>query len=154
MLRISKLADYAILIMHCLAVSEERPLLSASDVADTVQLSLPTVKKILKMLSEAGLLLSVRGSEGGYGLAKEAQHIQLVQIIAAIEGELALTECANDSRSCTQNDSCAVKHNWQVIHQYIFLTLANISLADMMTPLFMSDIQQRNQLANGDAYGR
>lgn len=141
MLRISKLADYAISIMHCLSVVEGQPLLSASDVASVVQLSLPTVKKILKMLSKAGLLSSARGSEGGYSLAKEAQHIQLVQIIAAIEGKLAITECAHEPHGCTQNDVCTVKHNWQIIHQYIFSTLANISLADMATPLSISSLR-------------
>jgi FeS assembly SUF system regulator len=149
MLRISKLADYGVSIMHCLSISDENDsmtsnvVLSASDVANTVGLALPTVKKILKMLSKAELLLSVRGSEGGYVLAREAQHIQLVQIIVAIEGKLALTECANASHSCTQNDICAVKHNWRVIHQYIFSMLANISLADMASPLSLCDLRTR-----------
>jgi FeS assembly SUF system regulator len=140
MLRISKLADYAILIMHCLAVANDCSMLSATDVANTTNLALPTVKKVLKMLCEAGLLTSVRGADGGYALSKQAKDIKLVQIITAIEGSPAVTECAAERHNCKQSDTCAVKHNWQIINQYILLMLANISLAEMATPLKMENL--------------
>src|SRR5437867_2792971 len=99
MLRISKLADYATLIMSQLAVDADK-IHSASVLARQVHLSMPVVSKILKILCQAGLILSVRGAEGGYRLARLAQDITLAEVVAAIEGDFAMTECCSAQGSC------------------------------------------------------
>src|SRR5262245_58743947 len=100
MLRIGKLTDYALLILGQLAKSEH--FMSANALAGILHLSAPTVSKILKMLSEAGIVSSLRGAEGGYKLALPASGITLADIIISMEGEFALTEC------CTSKNLCAI----------------------------------------------
>lgn len=134
MLRISKLADYATLIMSQLAREEER-LASASYLAKTLGLSVPVVSKVLKILARAGLVVSVRGAIGGYRLARSAGAINIAEVISAIEGDFALTECCSQSNSCALNASCGAKNNWQVINHAIYSTLAKLTLIDMINPI-------------------
>lgn len=130
MLRLSKLADYGIVILHCLA-DELQQFLSAKEIARRVHLSLPTVSKILKILSEAGLVVAARGAVGGYRLAKPSTAMSITEVITAIDGQPALTECSEKGDNCAYNSFCAVKHNWQKINQFILNTLDQITLADM-----------------------
>lgn len=139
MLRISKLADYATVILHCLACNI-RDTLSATDVAQRTHLGRPTVSKILKILQEAGLVISTRGVVGGYRLTRPASAITLAQVIAAIEGQPGLTECARGADLCTQDTRCALKHNWQAIHQFILTTLNQVTLADMNKPFLAQQL--------------
>jgi FeS assembly SUF system regulator len=96
MLRISRLTDYATVILASLAGGS---LASATDVADRTRIGLPTVSKLLKELQHAGLVTSVRGAHGGYQLARPAAAINAAEIIDAVEGPLALTECAGGAGS-------------------------------------------------------
>jgi FeS assembly SUF system regulator len=134
MLKISKLTDYAIVVMAYLAKSAEQTY-SAAVIAQSVQLSVPTVSKILKILLSAQLVNSSRGMDGGYILAKRTADISLAQIIAAFEGELALTECIKVNNGCGIQFNCTLKHNWQVINEVIYSTLSHISLQAMLQPL-------------------
>ena len=134
MLRISKLADYATVIMHCLSRQPDT-ILSASEIAQLVYLSNPTVSKILKILAEAELVTSLRGAGGGYKLALLPQLITIARVIAAIDGRPALTECAHATQICSQDSVCAIKHNWRVINHFILDTLEKLTLADMGKPL-------------------
>lgn len=129
MLRLSKLADYGIIILHCLA--DELQFLSAKEIARRVHLSLPTVSKILKILSEAGLVVATRGAVGGYRLTKPSTAMSITEVITAIDGQPALTECSEKGDNCAYNSVCSVKHNWQKINQFILDTLSQITLADM-----------------------
>lgn len=137
MLRISKLADYATVILNCLS-QDTASQLSANEIAQHTHLSRPTVSKILKILLEAQLVISTRGVVGGYRLARAASAITLAQIIAAIEGPPGLTECAKSAHLCRQNTTCAIKHNWQAIHQFILATLETITLAEMGKSLLLA----------------
>ena len=134
MLKISKLADYGSLIMNFLARHPDQ-CFNASAVAEATRISLPTVSKLLKLLSDAKLLSSIRGSAGGYRLARDIHDISLVELLMAIDGAPALTECSLGAKSCMQNDSCLVKHNWQMINALILKMLKNISVADMTQSL-------------------
>lgn len=134
MLRISKLADYAIVIMHCLS-RQPQIVRSANDIAKQVHLTHPTVSKILKILFEAGLVISIRGAGGGYKLAKLPEAISLAEVISALEGAPSLTECGQTASICAQDGVCAIKHNWQVINRFILNALTNVTLADMAKPL-------------------
>lgn len=134
MLRISKLADYATLIMSQLA-QDAAELRSASLLAKSLGLSMPVVSKILKILGQAGLVTSVRGADGGYRLARPAQEITLAAVVSAIEGDLAVTECCSHSSSCALTSSCTTRNNWRVINQVIYSTLAKLTIKDMISPM-------------------
>jgi FeS assembly SUF system regulator len=137
MLKISKLADYAVIILSLLARDTTR-VANAAVVAEEAHLALPTVSKILKMLGEAKLVISFRGQRGGYQLGKNAEHITLADVIVVMEGQQAMTECCSQHNACVLDALCSVKENWQVINQKIFSVLAELTISDMMRPLKQS----------------
>lgn len=132
-LKISKLADYATVIMSFLA-RDLSAIFSATVIAQEIHLSPPTVSKILKMLWRANLVKSFRGTEGGYQLAKSPKQITVAEIISAIEGKLAVTECCVGKNLCALDALCGVKENWQIINRAIFNALQGLTLEDMKTP--------------------
>jgi FeS assembly SUF system regulator len=133
MLRIAKLTDYATGLMTQLARSPDRRV-SAQQLAQELGLPLPTVAVLLKRLGHAGLVRSVRGMGGGYGLARTPQGITVAEVIAAIEGPVALTECALGVGNCTLEAGCATRANWQLISHAVLVALESVSLADMAAP--------------------
>jgi len=132
MLRISKLTDYGTMILVYLA--DKNRLCPASDVANDTHITLPTAQKILKRLAKSGLVESVRGVEGGYRLCKSAKDISAADILDALEGPLAITECASDESSCEHESSCSVGGAWQRINVAIRNALADVSLDELKTP--------------------
>lgn len=134
MLRISKLTDYATVIMSYLAMCPDR-ITSAAEIAEAIHLSSPTVSKILKILCEAQLVVSFRGTGGGYQLARPISEITVAQVVTAIEGNLAMTECCIAENLCAIDSICSIKENWKVINKIILTALAGLTLQDMMQPL-------------------
>lgn len=134
MLRISKLADYGTVIMNCLA-KEPRSLLSASGIARRVSIAVPTASKVLKILVAANLVVSVRGSEGGYRLSRSPEQITVASVITALDGQPALTECNVLTKKCSQDAVCAIRDNWRLINKVINTALESLTLADMAKPL-------------------
>jgi FeS assembly SUF system regulator len=135
MLRLSKLADYGTVIMTFMARSEGE-VHSAHDIAAQVGIAAPTVSKVLKMLARDELVISTRGSRGGYVLARPAAAITMAEIISAMEGApLGLTECSTAPGSCVQESSCSIRTNWQRINQVIVRALEEVSLAEMTQPV-------------------
>lgn len=130
MLRIGKLTDYALLILGQMA--REASLVSATAIADALHLGAPTVSKILKMLSEAGLVSSVRGAEGGYQLNRQASQISLAEVIVAMEGGVAMTECCESKGLCVIDPLCSMKENWIKINKKVHDMLAGVSIVDML----------------------
>jgi len=130
MIRIAKLTEYAMLILSQMA-KDPHSTLSASYLAEMLHLSPPTVSKILKMLSEGGFVQSVRGSDGGYHLLKDAANISIADVIAAMEGELAMTECCENSGLCHIDSVCAMRENWKKINKMVQSLLANYSVIDI-----------------------
>lgn len=130
MLRISKLADYATAIM-AYAARIPGNALTCKKIAQDLALTPPTVSKILKLLTKAQLLISKQGAQGGYQLSKPAEHISMAEIISAIDGNIALTECAHHGTQCHLADHCHTKYSWQIINQVIFETLSTIHLIDL-----------------------
>jgi FeS assembly SUF system regulator len=133
MLRISKMTDYAILLMAELTRQGET--LSAHTLADRIRVEAPTASKVLKLLSGAGLLSSYRGANGGYRVTRPASRISVAEIIAAIEGPIAMTECSVEVGLCHQEDSCHLRSNWQRISVAVSRALEDVSLAEMAEPL-------------------
>ncbi len=149
MLRISKLADYGTVVMVYLARSAEH-LCNARDIALHTHLAVPTVSKILKRLTAAGLLSSVRGVAGGYRLQRSAAEISVAQIIFALEEQLGLTECSVHAGDCALQDVCHIQGNWRLISQAIEAALDSVSLEALSKPtLHMVDIDRIRHLASG-----
>ena len=130
MLRISKLTDYATLILAHLAEADERRA-TAVELAERTHVGLPTVSKVLKELQRAGLVLSTRGAHGGYALARAATAISAADIIDAVEGPVGITECATHPGQCGLETSCRVGHSWQRVNAGIRRALAGISLTEL-----------------------
>ena len=130
MLRISKLTDYGTVILACLAREPDR-LWSAAEVAERTRVGLPTVSKLLKRLQRSGLVTSTRGSHGGYQLARAPEGITAAQILDALEGPFAITECSSEHSTCGLESSCTVGHAWQRVNAAIRRALTDISLAEL-----------------------
>ncbi len=133
MLRISKLTDYAILVMAELTRSN-REVLSAQALAERCGVELPTASKVLKLLAKAGLVRSRRGPNGGYHAVRSAEDTSVASIIAAIEGPIAMTECAVEPGLCSQESHCDLRGNWQRISVAIAGALEQVTLAVMAGP--------------------
>jgi len=133
MLRIAKLTDYATLLMVRLAHEPAR-CFSAAQLADELGLPQPTVAKLLKRLLRAQLLGSVRGAGGGYSLSHAPHAISVADVVNAIEGPVALTECARGQGHCALENDCATRANWQLISRAVRVALEAVSLADMAKP--------------------
>ena len=136
MLRVTKLADYGIVVMTFFAAHNAANSCTARDVAGAVKLPLPVVSKVLKMLAREGLLISLRGAKGGYSLARSPREISVAAIIHALEGPIAITEC-NDRihGECGLESGCPVRANWNLINRAIHSALEKITLAEMTQPL-------------------
>lgn len=129
MLRISRLTDYATVILASLGGGG---LASAAEIALRTRIGLPTVSKLLKELQHAGLVRSLRGARGGYQLARPAAGITAADIIDAVEGPVALTECANGAGQCGIEATCQVGHGWQRISLSIRQALRDVSLEELV----------------------
>ena len=118
MLRISKLTDYAILVMVELTASRDE-VLSAQALAERCGLEAPTVSKVLKALSRASLVESFRGPSGGYRASNAPAEISVAEVISAIEGPIAMTECSVHEGLCSVEASCNARDNWQMISRAV-----------------------------------
>lgn len=139
MLRIGKLTDYAMLILSEMAKNPES-LISATALAEVLTLSTPTVSKVLKILAEANLVTSVRGAVGGYKLSRAAADISVVEVIEAMEGNLAMTECCESANLCSLGTMCNMQDNWLKINLLIKSILARFSIVDMVGPLSLEGL--------------
>ena len=133
MLRVSKLTDYATVVMTCLAGTGDG-VLSAQALAERARLEVPTVSKLLKQLAQAGLVVSTRGINGGYRLAHVPEKITIADIVTAMEGPIGMTECSAHAGLCGHEPHCGVRVNWQRINHAIADALASVTLADMLKP--------------------
>jgi FeS assembly SUF system regulator len=130
MLRISKLTDYGTVILACLAGQPDR-LWTAAEVAECTKVGQPTVSKLLKKLQRSGLVVSTRGSHGGYQLARPPGEITAARILDALEGPFAITECSGQHSTCGLESNCRVGHAWQRVNGAIRRALTDISLAQL-----------------------
>lgn len=134
MLRVTKLTDYATVVLTVLA-SEPDTVASAAELAERAGLETPTVAKLLKPLAQAGLVDAFRGVNGGYRLAREPRRISLIEIVEAMEGPLGMTECSVHAGVCGIESSCNVRANWRRINDVVADALRSVSLAQMLAPV-------------------
>jgi len=130
MLRIGKLTDYATVILATLA-ADRAHVLTASAMAQRTHIAGPTVAKLLKQLHRAGLVNSLRGTHGGYQLARDPESISAAAILDALEGPIALTECSASTGQCGIEHTCSVGRTWQRLSVAIRRSLNEVSLAQL-----------------------
>lgn len=128
MLRITKITDYGFNLLVHMATQEQGRLHNAKDLSAAINIPLPTVSKVLKILTQGNILTSIQGSKGGYSLARPANKITAVEVIEVIEGPVAITDCSG-AEGCERN--CSVSPVWQKVNGSILKTLEQLSLADM-----------------------
>ncbi len=134
MLRISKLTDYAILVMVELNAYHGE-VMNAHILAEHIHVESPTVSKVLKLLARAGLVKSFRGINGGYSVDRPASDISIARIISAIEGPIAMTECSIEEGLCSQEAVCSLRSNWRRISAAVARAMEGVTLAEMSRPI-------------------
>ncbi len=131
MIRVTKLTDYGIVVMTRLAKSGDQLQTTAPVLSQDIGVPLPTVRKILKILTMENLLVSTRGSNGGYRLARNPEQISLMEMVEALEGPVAMTECSSGEPCGCKIDNCGLGKNWSLINQLLQNTLESYNLAQM-----------------------
>lgn len=143
MLQISRMADYAVLLVATMAATPHTkhtaPLLALE-----TGLGEATVSKILKLLTRHGVLTSTRGAAGGYALARPPAQVSMATVVAAIDGPIALTWCCNGGGNksfsaavaapCPITDFCHVQHHWAHINKVVVQALEQVSVQDIALP--------------------
>ena len=130
MLKVGRLADYGVLVLHHLG--RVRPArLSVESLAELTRLPLPTVRKVMRFLAEAQLVVSKRGPNGGYQIARPPAAISLAEAIAAVEGAPALTACCAEEPDCELVDHCELADRWPGVNTIVVRVLERTSLADL-----------------------
>jgi FeS assembly SUF system regulator len=122
-----KLTDYATVVLASLAQEPARHR-AATELAERTRLSRPTVSKVLKGLQRAGMVISSRGAQGGYRLARSPEKITAAQILDVFEGPIAITECSGASSQCGIERQCRVGGAWQRINAGIRRALEDVTL--------------------------
>jgi FeS assembly SUF system regulator len=139
MIRMSKLTDYGIVLLAHLAQGGTTR--TAQDLADVSRVPLPTVSKLCKELSKAGILVSHRGRHGGYGLARPPDRISVAEIVEALEGPIALTECSAPGPDvCGLEAVCPARGSWDPVTRAIQGALRNLPLSSI-APLRLAAAQ-------------
>lgn len=131
MIRITKQADYGIVLLSYIAAEPSGRSWNARDLAQISHLPLPMVGKILKALVRKGLLVSHRGVKGGYNLARTPEAITVADIVAALDGPIAMTACAAHPGDCELESNCPSTSHWNRISLAIRSALEGITLAEM-----------------------
>ncbi len=140
MLRLSRMADYGVLLLAHLARAPEA-LVRTHEAALATGVPAPMASKILQSLQQHGIVQSVRGARGGYRLARAPEDITVGEVVAALEGGVALTDCLVDASRCEQSAVCATSHAWRRISRAIERALEDITLADMADPGFAPELR-------------
>ncbi len=133
MIILSKLADYGVIVATHLAAAGDRQETAAA-VAAATRLPPATVAKLLKALTHAGLATATRGAAGGYRLARLPAAISVAEVVAAIDGDIGMTQCSVHSTDCERTTYCPTRPHWTAINRAVGAALSAISLADMILP--------------------
>ena len=133
MIILSKLADYGVIVATHLATHPDRQENTAA-VAMATRLPPATVAKLLKALAHAGLATATRGAAGGYRLARPAGAISVAEVVAAIDGDIGMTQCSIHVDDCARTTFCPTRPHWAAINRAVGAALAAVSLDEMLSP--------------------
>ena len=137
MIRLSRLADYGVVLMTYIACSPAAPH-SAHALAQATGIPLPTASKLLSALARAGIVAAVRGARGGFKLARRSEQITVADIIGAIDGPISLTQCIERGPGhCELEALCPSRTGWQVLNRSVRRAFEDVSLAHLLTPALM-----------------
>ena len=132
MLKLTKKADYSLIVLRHLALPHGAVSASAKELADTYRIPLPLLSKVLQTLAKSGFLQSVQGMNGGYRLARSPRDISTLEVIRAIDGPVLLTACFTEQGAeCEQSEHCTVRAPLRKVHEGIMRLLDSISIADL-----------------------
>lgn len=132
MFRLNRLTDYAVVVMSQMSMHDSS-LRSAQQMARDTGIPLPTVAKVLNVLTREGLVASHRGATGGYALSRSAGQINVAEIIQALEGPIALTACVDSASGCCDVETlCPMRGTWDKVNDAIRDALSQVSLADLI----------------------
>ena len=141
MFKVNKMTDYATVVLIAIARSDE--VQSSHRLATQTGIPLPTVSKLMKALSRAGLVASHRGAAGGYVLGRPALEISVADVIQAVEGPIALTACADTSdEQCNIQTLCPVQGKWNRVNTAVRSALSEVTLADMVAEVAAFGIEK------------
>ena len=144
MIRLGRLTDYALVLMTHMARMPVQQLHTSAALAQGSRLPLPTVTKVLKALQQGELLISHRGVKGGYTLGRAAAEISVADVIAALEGPLALTACSTPvPGACDLESYCPIKDNQRIVNRVVRNALERVALSDLAHPLQVVTIQPK-----------
>ncbi len=136
-IRLTNLADYAVVVMTT-AAREPEARLSAARVAEVTAIPAPTVAKLMGTLARAGLLVASRGVSGGFALSRPAPDINVAEIVEAVDGPISLTACVSgDAHDCAIEGRCGVRGHWGPINMAVRAALQAVTLADLLQPAAM-----------------
>ena len=143
MLKVSRMADYAILLV-CKMSNDENKVYSSQELSIITSLKMTTISKILTKLTKANVTDSIRGVSGGYKLTMLAEDISVGNIIDIIDGKVALTVCVEEgeNHNCDLVSLCPSQSNWQIINNTVREALNSVSIAEMANP-FVSNFQYK-----------
>jgi FeS assembly SUF system regulator len=133
MIILSKLADYGVIVATHLAAYPDRQA-TATAIAAATRLPPATVAKLLKALAHAGLVTATRGAAGGYRLARLPALVSVAEVVAAIDGDIGLTQCSVHATDCERTTYCPTRPHWAAINRAVGAALSAVMLADMLTP--------------------
>jgi FeS assembly SUF system regulator len=133
-MRLSHLADYAVVLMTAAARYPAGARLSATELSSETGVPLPTAQKLMGQLAGCGLLTSVRGASGGFALARAAQDISLADVVEAVEGPIAMSACSNGKFDCALDAHCRVKPHMGAVGNAVRGALGAVSLTSLCGP--------------------
>jgi FeS assembly SUF system regulator len=146
-MRLSNLADYAVVIMSAAARAGDGARLSATVLAEGTGIPLPTTQKLLGKLAGAGLFRSARGGGGGFVLTRAPGQISLADVVEAVEGPIAMTSCVDEGRhDCALEGACLVRPHWGPVNTAIRKALSNVSLESLASPSLVRPERSRGTL--------
>ena len=133
-MRLSHLADYAVVLMTAAARRPAGDRLSATELSGETGVPLPTTQKLMGQLASCGLLSSARGASGGFALARAASDISLADIVEAVEGPIAMTVCSEGRTDCALDAHCRVKPHMGIVGSAVRGALGAVSLTQLCSP--------------------
>lgn len=136
MIKLSKLSDYAVVVLSRLA-AEQGELLTTTQLALDTGVPEPTVSKVIKLLAKHNIVTSARGSKGGYMMDRAPHTITVAELIVALEGPIALTTCIDPTSidGCSIESLCPMRGGWHKVNTAIQQALESLSLADLLYPV-------------------
>jgi Rrf2 family protein len=132
MLRLSKKTDYALMAMTHLASDRGHPAASAREIADSYDIPIELMAKVLTRLVRSGLLVSRQGAHGGYELAQSPAATSVAAVLEAIDGPLTMTACAHGDHQCDQFSKCIVRDPLRRLRDRIAAVLAECSILEIV----------------------